>query len=268
MIDLFAHSSRITPAADGAFDARIDASWFQGRGAFGGLLAALFVRAIESKAGADGRPFRTLTCHFCAPAQAGPARIEVEVPRTSSAVSHFTARMIQDDGVVAIATATRARAREVGFAFCDRRMPEAPAFEATPSLDLSLGGPVFARHFDFRFACGAEPFSGASRALFGGWLRHHNPGALDPALAAAYADAWMPAVFTRFTEFRPCATVTLTYHFFTDFASGLEASPGDPVLITSRSDVVAGGYAEQYNEVWTRSGALVMTGVQLLAVIR
>jgi acyl-CoA thioesterase len=268
MTDLFAHTSRITPTADGAFEGRIDASWYQGRGAFGGLLAALFVRAIEAKAGADGRPFRTLTCHFCAPAQAGPARIEVEIPRASSAVSHFTARMIQDDGVVAIATATRARAHDVGVAFCDRRMPEAPPPEDTHSLDLSAGGPVFAQHFDFRFAYGSAPFSGASKAAFGGWLRHRSSGALDPALAAAYADAWMPAVFTRFTEFRPCATVTLTYHFFTDFTSGVEASPGDPVLVTSRSDVVAGGYAEQCNEVWTRSGALVMTGVQLLAIIR
>ncbi len=268
MTDSFAHVSRVTPRPDGAFDARIDDSWYQGRGAFGGLLAALFTRAITAKAGEDGRPFRTLTCHFCAPAQAGPARIEVEVPRSSSAVSHFTARLVQEDGVVAIATATRARARDVGGAFCDRRMPEVTSFEATPSLDLSRGGPVFAQHFDFRFAHGSAPFSGASKALFGGWLRHREPGALDSALAAAYADAWMPAIFTRFTEMRPCATVALTYHFFTDFAPGLEASPGDPVLVTSRSDVLAGGYAEQTNEVWTKGGALVMTGVQLLAVIR
>lgn len=268
MTDHFARASAITPRPDGAFDATIDASWYQGRGAFGGLVAALFTRAIAATAGADGRPFRTLTCHFCAPALAGPVRIEVEVPRASSAVSHFTARMIQEDGVVAIATATRARAREVGVAFCDRRMPEAPGFEATPSLDLSNGGPVFAQHFDFRFAYGSAPFSGSSEAQFGGWLRHREPGALDAPLAAAYADAWMPAIFTRFTEFRPCATVTLTYHFFTEFGPELASPPGDPVLVTSRSDVLSGGYAEQRNEVWTRGGALVMTGVQLLAVIR
>lgn len=268
MTDPFARASQVALRPDGAFDARIDTSWYQGRGAFGGLVAALFTRAIAAKAGDDGRPFRTLTCHFCAPTLAGPARIEVEVPRSSSAVSHFTARMIQDDGVVAIATATRARARDVGGAFCDRRMPESTSFEATPILDLSQGGPVFAQHFDFRFAYGAAPFSGASQALFGGWLRHREPGALDPALAAAYADAWMPAIFTRFTELRPCATVTLTYHFFSDFAPGLEASRGDPVLVTSRSDVLAGGYAEQSNEVWTKSGELVMTGLQLIALIR
>lgn len=270
MIDSFASASRISSRADGAFDAHFDASWYQGRGAFGGLVAALFTRAFTAKAGEDGRPFRTLTCHFCAPALAGPARIEVEIPRASSAVSHLTARMIQEDGVVAIATATRARARDVGVgvAFCDRRMPEAPTFEATPVLALAGAGPDFARYFDFRFAYGSAPMSGSSKASFGGWVRHHNPGALDAPLAAAYADAWMPAVFTRFKEFRPCATVTLTYHFFTDFLSGVEAQAGDPVLVTSRSDILADGYAEQRNEVWTRSGALVMTGTQLIAVIR
>ena len=268
MIDSFARTSGITPREDGAFDARFDASWYQGRGAFGGLVAALFTRAFAAKAGDDGRPLRTLTCHFCAPASAGPARIEVEIPRASSAVSHLTARMVQEDGVVAIATATRARARAVGVAFCDRRMPEAPTFEATPELELGRVSPVFAKHFDFRFAYGSAPFSGSSKASFGGWVRHRNPGALDAPLAAAYADAWMPAVFTRFKTFRPCATVTLTYHFFTDFPSGVEVEVGDPVLVTSRSDILADGYAEQSNEVWTQSGALVMTGTQLIAVIR
>jgi acyl-CoA thioesterase len=268
MIDSFADASRVTPGTDGTFEAHLSTDWYQGRGAFGGLVAALFLRAIEAKSGADGRPFRTLTCHFCAPAQAGPARIEVEIQRSSSAVSHVTARMIQGDGVVAIATATRARARDVGVAYCDRRMPEAPTPEDTPSLDLSRGGPVFAQYFDFRFAYGSAPFSGASKAFFGGWLRHRNPGALDAPLAAAYADAWMPALFTRLTEMRPVATMALTYYFFTDFTPGLEASPGDAVLVTSRSDVAADGYAEQSNEVWTREGTLVMTAIQLLAVIR
>lgn len=268
MIDLFADASRVTPNPDGTFDARIETAWYQGRGAFGGLVAALFLRAIAAKSGADGRPFRTLTCHFCAPAEAGPVRIEVEVQRASSAVSHITARMLQGGGVVAIATATRARARDVGVAFRDRVMPAVPALEDTHSLDLSRGGPVFAQHFDFRFAYGSAPFSGASEAVFGGWLRHHNPGLLDAPLAAAYADAWMPAMFTRFTEMRPVATVALTYYFFTDFAPGIEAANGDAVLVTSRSDVCADGYAEQSNEVWTRSGALVMTAIQLLAVIR
>lgn len=268
MIDSFANASRISPRADGAFDAHIDASWYQGRGSFGGLVAALFTRAFAAKAGEDGRPFRTLTCHFCAPAQVGPARIEVEIPRASSAVSHLTARMIQEDGVVAVATATRARARDVGVAFCDRRAPEVSSFEVTPVLDVGTFGPAFARYFDFRVAYGSLPFSGSSKASLGGWVRHHNPGGLDAPLAAAYADAWMPAVFARFKEFRPCATVTLTYHFFTDFTSGVEAEPGDPVLVTSQSDILADGYAEQHNDVWTRSGTLLMTGTQLIAVIR
>ena len=268
MIDSFASASRVAPRADGAFDAHFDASWYQGRGAFGGLVAALFTRAFAAKAGEDGRPFRTLTCHFCAPALAGPARIEVEIPRASSALSHLTARMIQEEGVVAIATATRARARDVGVAFSDRRAPEAPAFEATPVLELGSIGPSFARYFDFRFAHGSAPLSGADQAILGGWIRHHNPGALDAALAAAYADAWMPAVFARFKAFRPCASVTLTYHFFTDFSSGVEARAGEPVLVTSRSDVLVDGYAEQNNEVWSRSGALLMTGTQVIAVIR
>ncbi|MEP7122485.1 MAG: thioesterase family protein [Byssovorax sp.] len=268
MIDSFADASRVTLTTDGTFEGHLSTDWYQGRGAFGGLVAALFLRAIAVKSGDDGRPFRTLTCHFCAPAQAGPVRIEVEIQVASSAVSHITARMLQGGNVVSIATATRARARLVDVAYCDRTMPAAPAPEDTHPLDLSRGGPVFAQHFDFRFAYGSAPFSGASKAFFGGWLRHENPGALDAPLAAAYADAWMPAIFTRFTTMRPVATMTLTYYFFTDFAAGLEASPGDAVLVTSRSDVAADGYAEQSNEVWTRSGKLVMTAIQLLAVIR
>lgn len=268
MIDSFAAATRLERTGDGAFEARIEESWFQGRGAFGGLVAAIFVRAIDATAGADGRPLRTLTCHFCAPAQAGAARVEIAVARSSNAVTHFTARMVQDDGVVAIATAARARGRDVDIAYNDRRIPDAAPPEAAILLDLQGIGPTFARHFEYRFAFGTTPFSSASSSHFGGWVRHRHPGPLDAALTAAYADAWPPAFFTRIREPRPAATVALTYQYFTDFGAGIEAREGDPLLVTARSDVLAGGYAGQENEIWTPGGTLVAVATQLVAVIR
>ena len=67
----FREVTRLEALGEGAFEARIREGWYQGRGAFGGLIVALIVRALEALVGDDGRPLRTLTCHFCAPAVAG-----------------------------------------------------------------------------------------------------------------------------------------------------------------------------------------------------
>lgn len=260
--------TRLEALGEGAFEARISEGWYQGRGAFGGLIVALIVRAIEALVGDDGRHLRTLTCHFCAPAVAGALRIEVEVARSSSSVTHLSARVTQAGGVVAIATATRARAREIGLSYDDRRPPTAAPPEEIAPLDLSAFGPPFTRELEHRFAFGTPPFSKSSSAHFGGWVRHREAGPLDAALAAAYADAWPPAFFARVDRPRDAATVAITYYFFTDFPPEIEAEAGDSLLVTVRSDVLLGGYAGQEHEVWTRAGTLVALVTQLMAIVR
>ena len=52
--------------------------WMQGRGAFGGILAAAALRALRTRVPAD-RPPRTVSATFYGPVTVEPARMEVRV---------------------------------------------------------------------------------------------------------------------------------------------------------------------------------------------
>ena len=76
-------------------EGEIDHGWAQGRGAYGGLVAAILARAIETDAPRD-QSLVTLTAAFCAPATSGRARVTTEIVRTGRNVSTVRASMVRD----------------------------------------------------------------------------------------------------------------------------------------------------------------------------
>src|SRR5687767_2382852 len=78
----------------------IDPSWNQGRGAFGGLMAALLLEAMRERVADELRVPRSLTAHFAAPATA-PIALASEVMRAGHRVTHATARATNADGTTA-----------------------------------------------------------------------------------------------------------------------------------------------------------------------
>ena len=68
----------------------LDADWYQGRGVYGGLVAAMLMEAMLTMS--DSFLPRTLTIHFCVPAVAGDAHIEISIIRTGKKVRHLQAR--------------------------------------------------------------------------------------------------------------------------------------------------------------------------------
>src|SRR5688500_15596981 len=120
-----AFSRAVTLTEDGK--GTIDASWYQGRGAFGGIMAALLVSEMQAKVADAARSPRSVTVHFCGPATEGPMEVKTEIVRSGSRVSHATARVVRGAETMTLATASFAKPRP-GPSYSRAEMPTvAPA---------------------------------------------------------------------------------------------------------------------------------------------
>ncbi len=244
-----------------------------GRGAFGGLQAALFARAIRSALSQDSDPgqLRTLTCHLCEPVPAGACELSVELLRVGKYVSHASARLRLPGSArtlaAATATFTRRRPGET-LRFDHAQMPEHLPLGSTPQVLNSGLEPVFCQNFVYHFAGGQPPFSAGDVAAFAGWTRYAGPaGPLDDALAAAYLDTWPPAVFAMSDSHRPAATMAITYHFVRSLPDA-ETERGASYLVTASAREAVDGYSAQDNELWAPDGRLLARAHQVFALIK
>lgn len=250
--------------APGRFEGRLDSSWNQGRGAFGGLVTAVFIRAIERTIQDPDRPIRSLTSHLAAPALAGPAVIEVSVERAGKNVSQVSAKLVQNGEIVASTLATLAARRDVDWAWTESPTWTAPEPDDVQELPELPGAPVFTQHYRYRFCVGAAPFSGSDRPELGGWVRFAEAVPLDAAAIGAIIDAWPPAVAPLATTPKVASTVDLSIHFLEPLP--LAEERGQLLLYRGYSPWARDGYAEEYGELRAADGRIVARTRQWVAV--
>ncbi len=244
----------------------IDASWYQGRGAFGGLMAAMLLRAMRAKVGDEARTPRSLTVHFCGPATEGPIDVRTEVVRSGSRVTHAMARVTKGDETTTFATASFCRSR-TGPSYALAKRPDVAPASELPSIPRSMPGlPAFFEHVDARFAGPVLPFSGAATPEIAAWVRLREPAPVDAAVAALLLDALPPAIIATFDAPRAVASVDFTIHFFERLPEHAGA-PDDFHLVAIRSRWADDGYAEEIRDLWSPSGVLLAQCRQLLALL-
>ena len=247
------------------FEAEIASDrWWVVRGPNGGFVAAILLRALTEALGDPSRPPRSLTVHYPGAPQPGPMSIRVRIEKVGRSSATLSARATQGERVVALALAAFSGPFP-GEDFSTARMPEAPPVDAVMPTALP-GAPKFTENFEFRFAIGPRPFSGAEEARSGGWLRLREPRVLDHPLAATYADAWIPAIFTRMTTFAAVPTIDITIHFREPLPLD-GATPEDFVLAEFQTRVAHNGLFEEDGEIWSADGRLLVQSRQLAAML-
>jgi hypothetical protein len=260
-----------TPTRLDAATFRVDVldGWQQGRGAFGGLVLANLVRAIErvdaDQAGA--RRLRALTAELCGPVPPGPSALHVERLRTGTGVSTLAARIVRDGEVLAHAVGIFGKPRAEGTDFTALPAPAQPPWREVPVMPAfgPPAGPAFALHFEFR-SSGPPPFSGGPEAFTAGWVRPRDPGpARDAAYVTALSDAWWPALFSRMTVPRPMATVAFTLELL-DGTEGLD--PEAPFFHSARAVASRGGYMVELRELRGEDGRLLSLNQQTFTIIQ
>lgn len=254
------------PAGDG-YALEVVPGWRMGRGAFGGLVVAALIRAIDHHVGDPARKVRSVTAELPGPVEHGSVAIAVETLRRGNNVSTVRAAMVQGGEVRSHAVAVLAAARAGGgpepTTWNDLPPPVAPPWrDLAPVAMQGEPWPEFAQHFEYWLVDGA-PSSGATRTL--GWLRARSPGPLlDAGYVAALIDAWWPVAFARLAP-RPMATIAFTL----DLAAGAaDLDPAAPVLFRATAPVCTDGYAFETRELWTADGRLIAINHQTFVIIR
>ncbi|MGZ4795065.1 MAG: acyl-CoA thioesterase [Acidimicrobiia bacterium] len=269
MSTAFDDETAVRCTGDGRYTATMAESWWVHRGPNGGYLAAVILRALAATVDDPTRTPRSLTVHYANPAGAGDVDITTVRERAGRSLTTCSARMEQGGRLVALAIAAFSAPRP-GVEFCDLVMPQVPGpgqFVARPAPSES---PPIAHRWETRWAIGHPPVPGAprgARAVAGGWIRLPEHHEVDPYVAAAITDAWIPSMFTRIEEPVFVPTVDLTIHFRADLPHpGL--APDAFVLASFRSTVAAGGFLEEDGEVWAPDGTLLAQSRQLATILR
>jgi acyl-CoA thioesterase len=264
----FDADTAVTRLGDDLFEARMDRGWWVVNGPNGGYVAAVLLRALAERMGEPERAPRSLTIHYTRPPAEGPVRIEARVERRGRSLTTLSARMLQEERLLALALSAFSKARE-GLAFSGAAMPELPPPERCAPLEGRI--PIHAR-YEHRWAVGALPFTAAGRnvpAQCGGWIRLAEPRLLDAPLVAAYTDAFPPAVFSRGgVELLAggIPTVDLSIHFRAPLPPP-GARADDFALALFRSRHAREGFVEEDGEIWSRDGVLLAQSRQLALVL-
>lgn len=263
----FDAETHVLATEPGHFVADVDPSWSVVRGPNGGYVAAIVLRAMAETVDDSGRAPRSFTVHYVSPAVEGAVQISTSVERSGRSMTSCSARMIQEDRLIAMAVGAFSSARP-GPSLDDLRMPTVDPPEALPLRSMTEDAPPIARRWESVHAVGGLPFwesAGADEALSGGWLRLPERHIPDAFVVAAATDAWVPAIFSRVNEPIVVPTVDLTIHFRGSLPYP-NASADDYLFVQFRTTVIADGFLEEDGEVWSRDGVLLAQSRQLAAV--
>ena len=260
-MNAFEQDTAVNRTADGVYETEISKNWWVVRGPHGGYLASIFLRALTDTVGDDERSPRSLTVHYAAAPDAGPARIETEVIRSGSKLSTLSARLVQNESTVAMAIAAFSKPWG-GLDYTDAVMPETvPPEEGFPVHEFE-GVPEFVRRVRMMATLGEPPMSGAEHARLGGWIRLADPVVADSAVVATLMDAWMPVVFPVATEQLVAPTIDLTIHFRVPLPLA-GAAPDDYYFGVFWSHLARDGFFEEDGELWSKDGVLLAQSRQL-----
>jgi len=255
-------------AAVRVFDARIDDGWWIVAGPNGGYLNAILLRGMIDAVDDEGREPRTQTTHFTARAKPGPARVVTRTLRSGRSLSTVTARLEQDDRLIAYSVAAlgTARAGEAP-AFQDARMPEVPPparVGVAPARSATGAEFSFGKRYEKRPVFGAPEPSPEAEATTGGWIRPAPDRRGDALLVSALADAWPPAIFHKAAGGggRGVPTVELTVHFRAPEAAR-RVPTGAYYLVRFGTRTSRDGFIEEDGEIWSPDGVLLAQSRQL-----
>ena len=258
-------ASSLSRLSDDSFSASIPDHWQQGRGAFGGLVLAVLVRAMQGVESDERRALRSLLGDLCGPVLPGPAIVKVQVLRRGNNLSNLDAQLVQDGVVQARASAVFSNARNVEAEPRSPQVPEQPPWQDVGVVPLAPpAAPVFTQHFEFR-STGLWPFACTGKATASGYIREKiAPTRVDAAHVIALLDAWWPAQFSVERLPRSVATVSFGAQLLTD---PTRLDPEVPLF--HRAEVVAlqEGFFVEMRQLWS-GPTLVALNQQTLALLK
>lgn len=270
----FRADTEVEAAGDGRYRCTLGDGWNAAVYPFGGVVAAIALRAAERELGDPSQPLRTATALFASPVPVGPIELEAQrlrVGRTGSQLLVRARGAGSGDGGLALLAAF-GRERE-GLSFTDVEPPEAPPPERCPPPPDPPPGvrrwrSTFFEQLETRIVRLYAPWEQGwegGRAEAVRWMRFRRAprladGTLDPLALVALSDTMPPAIHQRLGPGGPPFFAPSIDHTVHPFATTRD----EWLLVRSRCRHAGGGYASAECEIWSRGGRLLVYATQLM----
>ena len=259
----FSAATAITRAGERTFRCTIPEGWQQGRGAFGGLVLGVVLRAMEACEPEPARRTRTLSGDICAPVLTGDATIEVRVLRRGSHQTNLAAELVQNGEVVATAIAILCGPRPLPAAPALDSPPPAEDWRAATLLPMAPPvAPVFTPNYEYRSAAEVPFAVGEPRLL--GWIREREPIAIDASALIGRLDAWWPCIFAIDGQPRPVATVSFVAELLCDPST---VAADAPSRYRARMIALSEGFFVELRELW-QDDRVIALNQQTFAILK
>jgi acyl-CoA thioesterase len=253
----------LQPQPDGSWQGRTSPAYGNMIGPYGGITAAQCLQSVLRHPERLGEPI-AFTVNFAAALADGEFRLHARPARTNRSTQHWTIEMLQDDELVATATAVTA-VRRATWSGHEARMPQVPRPQDVPRSQRR--GVEWLQRYEMRFVEGAIPsaWDGGTReaSLSRLWVRDDPPRPLDFASLTALADVFFPRVWLRRAKPTPIGTVSMTVYYHAD-AAQLAATGAGHLLLQAQGQGFGGGYFDHGGQLWDEAGTLLATTHQVV----
>lgn len=234
--------------------------WLQGRTVFGGLQAAIALRAMRTLV--PGTPLRTLQGTFLAPVPEGTVTARAQVLRTGRSATHVEARLVDGEQALAVLVGVFGTARDSAV----RRQPQPAAAPAGRPIDFPFVPgltPAFTQHFKVRWLQGLPPYTGDTRTdhLLEVGLRDAGP--VTEGHVLALADFIPPVALSHLKQPAFGSTLTWMIELLADRFDGLAL---DAWRIEAQLTSARDGYTGQSVQVYAPGGAPIAHSRQSMVV--
>lgn len=244
------------------FEVSIPPDWLQGRAIYGGLSAALCVRAAHLHV-EELPTLRSAQITFFAPPGAAEVSLTPRLVRQGRSASFVHVDMHSVGAPVMQATLCFGAARPSDFSAQWLPAPAMLPLEGAPPFFEAGPAPNFAQHFNSRWAGGQIPASGAPVGDVSVWLQHKDEAARTSIEGlVCMADALPPAAMTMFRAFAPASSVT----WLLDIVGPLRSPADSWWLARSTTQSVGEGYSTQKMTLWNQNGEPVIIAQQNCAI--
>lgn len=258
----FSEAMRSVVRHGAGWQAMVGEDWMQGRSAFGGLQAALGLRAMRYCVAPD-MPLRSLQTTFVAPVPSGPVAIQARVLREGRSAVQVEASLCDGEQVLCRLVGVFGSARASALDF----LPEQPALVTSqPPRELRyVEGrmPSFMQQFRVAWLSGDLPLSGGQSRESALRVSLRDEGAPEDTHVLAFADFIPPIALGMFDKPTPGSSLTWMIELLRDRYDdlGLDDWRVDAELIAARD-----GYTNQSVMLWGPGGEPVALSRQSMVV--
>lgn len=252
--------THLEPLGDGRWSGHIHQGWSTPRGALGGYVMAVVLRALELAVDDPRRQARSVTVHFARSPQLAPVQLPAKVERRGRSLTTVSGRLEQDGALLAVALG----AFSVPWKSPHIAGDPMPAVEPATARRMPVsrlaedGRASFVERLTMERRLGDLPFTASPGTDVGGWLGLRETRPIDARTIAVLADAWYPAVWPRLEAPAGAPTLELTIHFRAPLPLA------DSLLFGRfRTTLLRDGFFEEDGDLWTPDGTLVAQSRQL-----